>query len=309
MVLASRWNVQESITKTWYWQLIPETRRRYTEVTSRSGFLGTTKRPPYLYHDAKILISLFFLAVWQKHHSSPLPRYTRHFLEPISFPLHPQHLCFVQKSLDFWAYTLLNPTAVFYQLLSCTEINRFPSRHNLEFSIWYYNVSGDWSHLTIHFVDAPSDCHEILSWNRNCLFSEYTYLLKIPLDQRLLQRVLFCTESTGFWAYISLKLLAATSGCYSDCCRVQKSSDFRAHSSLNLPLVVTTTLFCTEINYFPSIHLVKATCGRYSDCCCVQKSPDFRAHSSLNFPVVVSTIVIRRHSAPFDDHSPPLEDV
>ena len=40
-----------------------------------------------------------------------------------------QLLCFVQKSHDFWAYTLLNPPALFEQLLSCTEITRFLSRH------------------------------------------------------------------------------------------------------------------------------------------------------------------------------------
>ena len=48
----------------------------------------------------------------------------------VTLPAQPaQLLCFVQKSHDFWAYTLLNLLTLFEQLLSCTEITRFPSRH------------------------------------------------------------------------------------------------------------------------------------------------------------------------------------
>ena len=63
------------------------------------------------------------------HLHSSCHNFHRTILGTKTLPLSPQHLCFVQKSHDFWAFTLLNIASLLQQSLSCTEITRFPSRH------------------------------------------------------------------------------------------------------------------------------------------------------------------------------------
>lgn len=205
------------------------------------------------------------------------------------------------------------------RLLSCTEIIRFPSGHILKVIILHYNVSGFGSQISNH---TPRWSPQRLL-QRFLVGTEIDWILSRHVCWRY-RRTKVVTASVvlyrKYW-FLSIHLIEAHSGCYSDCCRVQKSPDFRAHSSLNLPAVVSATvvlyrnqvfsehtpcqsyrrllrrlLLCTEISWYPSTLFAEPTSGGFTNCCFVQKSTTCNIQGDA----------LLKQSFPFDVHPSPL---